>query len=93
MKAPAITRTLVLPHLDQPELLLPSLLDELQQIAGETALGDESPCLAVRLLHDVAIADEVAGAQLRQTRLARPEEIARAAQLEVFLGNRKPVVR
>ena len=97
LNAPAITRMLMpgpsgLTDFDQTELLFPALLDELEQVTGETALGNDPSRLAVRLLHDVAIADEVAGAQLGQTRLARPEEVARPTQLEVFLRNRKTVV-
>ena len=39
--------------------------------------------LAPRLLHQLVVADEVADAQRRQARLARAEEVAGAAQLEV----------
>src|SRR3989442_12058632 len=80
-------------YLDQPELLLPSCLHEFQQLACEAALVDETTGLAVRRFHEIAIAHEVARAELWQPRLTRTEKIARAAQLEVLLGNHEPVVR
>src|SRR6185369_10035844 len=46
-------------HFNQAELLLPSLLDKLQEIAGEATFTDERSCLAMRRLHDVAVAHEV----------------------------------
>jgi hypothetical protein len=56
-----------LSNFNQSELILPSLLNESQQIAGQTAFLNERPRLVVRRFHDVAVAHEIAGAQLRQT--------------------------
>src|SRR5258705_13116986 len=80
-----------LSNLYQPELLLPALLHELQELARQPALVHERPRLAVRGLHDVAVPHQVARAQLRQPRLPRAEEVARPAQLEVALRDRKAV--
>src|SRR2546423_5255031 len=79
-------------HLDQPELLLPSRLHELQQLAREAVFVHETAGLAVRGFHEIAIAHEVARAEPWQPRLTRAEKIARAAQLEVLLGNHEPIV-
>src|SRR5262245_17276318 len=87
------SRSAWLSHLYQAELLLPALLHELQELDRKPAFLDERPCLAVRGLHDVAVAHEVAGAQLGQPGLPRPEEISRPAQLEVALRDREAVAR
>ena len=47
--------------------------------------------LAPRLLHQLMIAQEVADAERRHAGLARAEEIARAALLEIALGDHEPV--
>ncbi len=57
----------------------------------ETAL-DQQARFAVGLLHDVAVAHQIAGAELRQTRLPRAEEVAGTAQLEVAFGDDEAVV-
>ena len=76
---------------DQAELLLPLLLDELQQLGGEPAVRDDRARLAVGRFHDVAVADQITGAQLRQPRLARAEEVSGAAQLEIALRDGEAV--
>src|SRR5499433_1196058 len=53
----------------------------------------EGEGLASRLLQHGAVAQEIRDAELRKTRLARAEEIARAAQLEVGLRDAKAIVR
>ena len=58
--------TNLLSHLDQSKLILPSLLHELQELAREAAFLDERTRLAMCGLHDVAVAHEIAGPQLRQ---------------------------
>src|SRR3712207_8770727 len=49
--------------------------------------------LGVCRLHDVAIAHEVAGAELGQPRLPGAEEVPWPAQLEIALGDHEPVAR
>jgi hypothetical protein len=57
----------VLPDLDQPELMPPAFLYKRDEVRRETAVLDKVAGFAVRFFHDVAIADEIAGAQLRKT--------------------------
>ena len=45
-----------------------------------------------RLLHDLAVAQQVAGPQRRHPGLARAEEVAGPAELEVLLRDHEPVV-
>src|SRR5258706_9243277 len=80
-------------NLDESELFLPLLLHEREQISGQPAFVDEPPCLTVRGLHDVPVANQIACSQRRQTRLARAEEISRTAELEVAFRDRKSIAR
>src|SRR5205814_3915330 len=56
-------------------------------------LGDDRLRLAPRLLEDGGIAQQVRHAELGQSRLARAEELARTAQLQIGLGDLEAVVR
>src|SRR4029453_12154877 len=77
--------------LNQSELILPLLRDERVQLRCERPALHERPRLMMGQLHDVAIADEIAGAQLRESRLPRAEEISGAAQLEIAFRNHEAI--
>ena len=53
---------------------------------------DDRARLAARLLEQVRVAQDVDRLELREPRLPRAEELARAAQLEVDLGDTEAVV-
>src|SRR5215212_8754108 len=61
---PAITRTLA--HFDEAELFVPPLLHELQELTRQPTFVDERARFAMRGFHDVAVAHQVTGSQLRQ---------------------------
>jgi len=57
-RPPAVAEV-YLPHLNQPELLLPLFLHKRGQVRSEPTGFDQLSRFAMRVLHDVAIADEV----------------------------------
>src|SRR5688500_18104524 len=81
-----------LANLDETELRVPLVADDGRQRRRQPCL-DLPPRLPVGYFQDVAVAYEVPGAELRQPRLPRAEEVARSTQLEIALGNREAVVR
>src|SRR6185503_10989206 len=90
-RRPAIIRMAASPDFDQSELLVPLLCEERVQLRCERPALHERPRLMMGQLHDVAIANEIAGAQLRKSRLPRAEEISGAAQLEIAFRNHEAV--
>src|SRR5206468_9240812 len=61
---------------------------------GELAVArDDGARLAARLLEQVRVAEQIDCAELGEPRLARAEELARAAQLQIDLGDAEAVVR
>src|SRR3954470_2697754 len=69
-------------NFDEPELLLPLLLHEGHQLAGQAAGLHHLAGFAMGVLHDLAVTHQIAGAELRQAGLARPEKVAGPPQLE-----------
>ena len=63
---------------DQPELPLPDAAHVVLLRGGQRAGFDPRARLVVGALEQVGVAREIAGAQLRQARLPRAEEVARA---------------
>ena len=65
-----------------------------QRMRGEVVVKrDELLCGGVCFVHQLQVAGEVSDLERGQTVLARAEEIARTAQLEILLREREAVVR
>src|SRR5712692_2123326 len=95
-RAPAMILTRRSPDAGQRELAAPAGEEHLAQAAvgGIAQLGiggDDDLGFPPGLLEERRVADQVGDAELRQPRLARAEELARAAQLEIGLGDLEPV--
>ena len=63
-----------------------------QRLRGATGVEPRDG-FAARVLHQRVIAQQIADAQGRQSGLSRPEEIARAAQRQIALGNHESIGR
>src|SRR6185295_5045104 len=95
---PPMTRMRWLPDRCQIEALTPAS-DE--RLAEQPVLREPEPSVArhqltrilPRLLEKSRVGEEAGGAELRQSRLACPEELARAADLEVYLGEPESIHR
>src|SRR5438034_3386707 len=59
------------------------------RVAKLGVLGNDRLSLQSRLLEDGGVTQQVGDAELRQAGLARAEELAGTAQLQVDLGDRK----
>src|SRR2546425_11077550 len=99
--SPAITRiasSLSLAYRGEIELPPPTRQQRLAEpevpgIAQLRIRGDDGERVLARLVQDPRVAQKVRDAEVREARLARTEELARAAQAEIGLGDPEAVVR
>src|SRR5204863_2996113 len=82
-----------LTNVHQAETRRPCLLQCRDEWLAERAVFEKAPRLVPGAHHQRMIADEVAGPQQRQSRLPRAEEISRAANLQIAIGNLEAVAR